>query len=187
MIVRLLALAPLALVVSSLTPAARLPEEALPDAEFAAPKPVTRIIAQPDAPLEITGYTASYAAGGRYSDRGISHDLQYRSRSQPVVAVRFGLVAFDIFNRFLDYTGGIDMDEAQPGKVKTGAWTASAYAAFSFHTGVAYVSTVRFADGTIWTADEAAITSELRKIEADFDAKRLEDAPPPVTLPGTTE
>jgi hypothetical protein len=93
------------------------------------------------------------------------------------VAIRFGLVSFDIFNRFLDFTGGIDMEDLSSGKEKTGSWVSLAYADFSHHTGVAYVDKVRFADGTIWTADQHVITAELRKVEADFDAKRLQEKP----------
>jgi hypothetical protein len=52
-------------------------------------------------------------------------------------------------------------------------WVATSYADFSFHTGVAYVSKVRFDDGEIWSADLTSVVLELRKIEKDFDASRL--------------
>ena len=49
--------------------------------------------------------------------------------------------------------------------------------AVSFLTGVAYVSKVRFADGTIWAADLDAVAEELRKIEKDFDVMKLKGKP----------
>jgi hypothetical protein len=49
------------------------------------------------------------------------------------------------------------------------------YADFSFLTGVAYISRVRFDDGQIWVADLNAVEGELRKIDKDFDAARLKE------------
>ncbi len=65
------------------------------------------------------------------------------------------------------------MSPVAPSSKEKGGWVARAYADFSFHTGVAYVSKVRFEDGEIWTADLDAIAQEMRKIEKDFDVKQL--------------
>ena len=137
-------------------------------------KPATKIVPQPDAPVAINTYNAQYEQRSQYTTEGIHHEVQCANKSdKTVVAVQFGLVSFDIWNEFLDRTGGIIMDLIVAGKPKTGRWVATAYSAFSFNTGVAYVSKVRFEDGTIWTADLAAVLEELRKIEKDFDASRL--------------
>ena len=60
-----------------------------------------------------------------------------------------------------------------PGAASKGTWVATALSDFAFHTGVAYVSKVRFANGEIWKADIDQIASELSKIEEDFDASVL--------------
>ena len=131
----------------------------------AAPPPRAIIIAQPNSPIEIATYTARFQRRTNYQQEGISHSLAYRTRgSQKVVAIRFGLVAFDVFNRFLGKTGGISMDDLVPGKTQTGDWVSSPYADFSFLTGLAYVDLVRLEDGTIWQADEATVLAEIRKI-----------------------
>ena len=65
------------------------------------------------------------------------------------------------------------MEQLAIGATNKGEWVASAYSDFSFHTGVAYVSKVRFEDGEIWSADLSAIVVELKKIEKDFDVNRL--------------
>ena len=52
-------------------------------------------------------------------------------------------------------------------------WMAPRINDFAFHTGVAYVAKVRFASGEIWTADVESVVTELKKIEADFDAANL--------------
>jgi hypothetical protein len=62
------------------------------------------------------------------------------------------------------------------GQKDKGEWVASRYADFSFHTGVGYVSKVRFADGEIWSAD-TAILLEMRKIQKDFDVSKLKKKP----------
>lgn len=142
----------------------------------ASPPPNAIIIIQPNSPVEIGSYTAAFQRRSQYTTEGIRHNLEYRNRgSQKVVAIRFGLVSFDVFNRFLGKTGGISMDDVMPTKVDKGEWIASPYADFSFLTGLAYVDLVRLEDGTIWQADEATILAEVRKIEKDFDAKLLKE------------
>ena len=144
------------------------------DQEAFGQEPVAIAVEQPNAPLKITSYSAAYQKGSRYATEGIRHEAEYQNvTDREIVACQIGLVAFSIFNEFLDRTGGIDMDDIAPNKSKKGAWVARAYSDFSFHTGVAYVSKVRFADGEIWEADLDEVTSALREIESDFDVTRL--------------
>lgn len=144
----------------------------------AAPLPKAIIIAQPGSPVEIVSYSAEFQRRGVSASEGIHHSLQYRNRgTQKVVAVRFGLVSFDLFNRFIGKTGGIATDDLPPETLPIkGDWVASHYAAFSFLTGLAYVDAVRLEDDTVWQADETAILAEIRKIERDFDAKLLRES-----------
>jgi len=138
-------------------------------------EPEAKVVSQPDAPVTITHYSAAYQASSRYGNEGIHHNVEYtNSGTKPIVAVQIGLVSFDIWNEFLDRTGGISIEDMMPGSTKEGTWVALSYGDFSFLTGVAYVSKARFLDGTIWDADLSAIAEELRKIEEDFDARRLD-------------
>lgn len=139
----------------------------------------TRIIPQSTAPVKINSFTARYvASSSRYVERGIHYELDYENIStKNIVAIEFGLVAFDIWNEFLDRTGGITMTPSAVGQKNKGEWVASRYADFSFHTGVGYVNRVRFVDGEIWTADTNAIVLEMRKIQKDFDASKLKKKP----------
>jgi hypothetical protein len=142
-------------------------------------KPETKIIAQTTAPIKIATYSATYIdSSSRYIERGIHHELEYENLSnRNLIAVEFGLVAFDIWNEFLDRTGGVTMTPVSAGGKSKGRWVASRYADFSFHTGVAYVSKVRFDDGEIWSADTNAVLLKMRKIEKDFDATKLKKKP----------
>lgn len=139
-------------------------------------QPTAKIIAQPGAPIEIVSYRAVYVSGsGAYIQEGIQHAVEYKNVSGKVIdAVQIGLVSFDVWNEFLDRTLGLTTDTFGPNTSKKGTWVARAYADFSFLTGVAYVSKVRFRDGEIWKADLDSIASELRQVQKDFDIKKLE-------------
>ena len=138
--------------------------------------PEAKIIAQQNAPVEITSYSAVFRTGTKYSSEGIVHSITYKNTSErTVAAMQFGLVSFDIWNEFLDRTGGITIEDVAPGGTDKGSWRATAYADFTFLTGFAYVSKVRFSDGEIWIADLEAIAEEMRKIEQDFDVQKLEE------------
>src|SRR5262245_13484968 len=107
--------------------------------------PESRVIPQDSAPIKILNYSSAYQAVGAYSREGILHTVEYQNiSSKTVVAIQFGLVAFDIWNEFLDRTGGVAMEPIPSQGTGKGAWVATAYADFSFHTGVAYVAKVRF-------------------------------------------
>ncbi len=133
-----------------------------------------KIISQVDAPVKIISYEADYQKRGTYTSEGIRHDIKYQNVSlKQIIAVQIGLVSFDIWNEFLDRTGGVSMEKLEPNEAESGAWIATAYADFTFYTGVAYVGKVRFSDGIIWEADLDAIASEMKKIEKDFDVSSL--------------
>ena len=143
----------------------------------AAPGPKNIIVIQPSSPVGITEYKAEYETG--QSAQGINHALSYTNRGRSrISAVRFGLVAFDVFNGFLGKMEGIVMADVNVNRSSRGSWGQAPPAAFSFLTSVAYVDTVRFEDGTIWQADVETIVEELRKIDKTFDAKRLKPPTP---------
>lgn len=148
---------------------------------IAGPKPSTRIVQQADTPVKIVTYSAAYMERSTYIEEGIHHRFEFQNTSQrPIAAVRFGVVSFDAFNEFIGRTAGIYLDPLPPGGSKNakGTWITRAYGDFAFLTGVAYVQRVRFEDGEIWTADEAAIVTELKKIQADFDPTKLKTSDP---------
>ena len=141
-------------------------------------EPMAKIITQKNAPLIITSYSATYHEKDRFTPEGIHHEVEYKSATnRKIVAVQIGLVSFDVWNEFQDQTGGVSIEEISPGASENGTWITRVYADFSFLTGFAYVSKVRFSDGTIWTADLDAIAKEMRKIELDFDVQKLKDKP----------
>jgi len=142
-------------------------------------EPVAKIIAQKAAPLIITSYSAVYLEGGRYNaSEGIRHAVEYKNTTdRTIIAVQIGLVSFDVWNEFINRTNGVSIKDILPGASEKGIWVARAYADFSFLTGFAYVSKVRFSDGTIWSADLDAIAEEMRKIERDFDIQKLKGKP----------
>ncbi|MDP1570374.1 MAG: hypothetical protein Q8L86_10245 [Vicinamibacterales bacterium] len=146
----------------------------------AQPKPTTTVVAQHDAPVTISSYTAQYRERSQYAAEGVHHSVKYQNSSgRTIVAIQFGLATFDVWNEFLNRTNGIALETVTGGRSQSGTWIANPLRAFTFLTGVAWVSKVRFEDGEIWTADEKTVLEALRAIEADFDAARLKPEPPP--------
>ena len=141
----------------------------------AAPPPADhRILVQEDAPVEITFYVAMHQPRGTNSREGIQHSLRYRNVSKRrIVALQFGLLAFDIFNEFQDRLGGFTIQDVEPGEETYGSWLASARAEAAFYTGVAYLSKVRFEDGEVWSADLDQITRQVQEIEVGFSVDSL--------------
>lgn len=138
------------------------------------------IIQQASSPLQISEYEANYAQKSSYSREGIAHKVTFTNvADQAVVAYRITFNAFDVFNEDMGRgLGGISIENIGPGATGKGSWRQSPYAAFSFDsygTGVAYVSTVRLKDGTIWTFNKDDVLAELQKISADLTADIFED------------
>jgi hypothetical protein len=140
-----------------------------------APNPKNIIVIQPNSPVGITEYKAEFEQAN--AANGINHVLSYTNRGrQKISAVRFGLVAFDVFNGFLGKIEGVAMSDVNVNRSHKGNWIHTPPTAFSFLTGVAYVDTVRFEDGTIWQADPETVVEELRKIDKGFDGRLLKPA-----------
>lgn len=141
------------------------------------------ILKQSDTPLEITSYIAKYK-GERTAEvfarsEHIEHSVKLTNKSQKeIVAVRIGLVIFDVFSRFLGTSGGIQIRSLPIGKQDDGYWISRPYGAFAFRkygTGVAYVDLVRFSDGTLWRCDEDQVLAELQKFESRLTKEDLRE------------
>lgn len=139
-------------------------------------EPVAVIIDQSGAPLQLTRYQAAYKEETEFRREGIEHFVRYENVSDRlIVAVQIRFVSFSVFNRFLDLTSGVDIRDLGPGDGTRGEWVATPLSDFTFHTGVAYVSAVRFESGEIWEADLELITARLQDIEKDFNSSVLTD------------
>ena len=139
-------------------------------------KPTVKIITQESSPIIISSYSAEYKQGSRYVTEGIHHSVEYINTSKErIVAVQIGLVSFDVWDEFLHRMNGLSIDDLPPGSAKKATWIDHTYGDFSFLTGVAYVSKVRFDNGTIWSADLNAIAEEIGEIEKNFSVEKLKE------------
>ncbi len=141
------------------------------------------ILSQKVTPLQILSYTSAFQSKsrGRYDshpDR-ILHKLTYKNVSdQAIVTLRLGITAFNALNEFMGKFGGWSTDSLDPGKENKGSWAQTPYAAFSFKnygTGVVYVESVRFSDGTIWRADLDDVLEQLQKFEDTLEKEDLRE------------
>jgi hypothetical protein len=145
------------------------------------------VLSQKASPLKIIKYEATYQeeSRGAYSSHPdqIRHTVSCENVSgNTIVAFQIGLVAFDAFNDFMDKFDGWSIKTVSSGGNAESIWTQSPYAAFSFRkygTGVAYISAVRFEDGTIWRANLTEILLELQKFEKNLKKEDLEEKKKP--------
>lgn len=136
------------------------------------------IIQQKDIPIIISEYEAEYEEANRYESAGIYHKVKYKNTGKKKIeAIQFGLVSFNVWNEYLDKTMGVSLKANDPGDSEDGTWITRSYGDFGFLTGLAYVSKIRYSDGTIWKADLGEVGAELIKIEKNFDVKELETKP----------
>ena len=143
-------------------------------ARVGAIEPRAMVVTQPESPIQITKYSPRYLAAGKADAQGINHRVEYRNRTERrIEAVEIGFVEFDIWNEHIDTLVGNDLDAVGAGKSGDGSWLHDPPAAFIFHTGIAYVSRVRFADGEIWTASLEETAGQIRSVDASFQADLL--------------
>ena len=131
------------------------------------------VVQQSNSPIRIVSYKAAYKA-----ETGLRHVIQYQNRSgQKIVAIRFGMLSFDLFHKFLGKTTGTNVQDMNAGKSEDGFWLTDSGHAAAFHVGIAWVDAIRMEDGTIWNANEADILSEARKEDKEFDPVLLKLPP----------
>ena len=133
---------------------------------------------QPDAPVEVSFYTARYRERSPERPEGIHHQAGYMNRTgSSNRGCATGIRSFSVFNEFIDRTYGVDISDVKPGEEGGGLWVERfAPADFSFLTGVVFVDRVRFENGDIWVADREAVVSQLREVQQDFDEAVLDAA-----------
>lgn len=142
------------------------------------------VIKQQGSPIEISSYKAQFqreVRAGTYT-RGqpdqILHSMTCKNvADKDIVAVQIGFASFDAFNELMGRFNGLALQRINIGKAQAVNWEQRPYAAFAFEgygTGVAFVNAVRFADGTIWRANQAELLLELQKFEKDLKLEDLE-------------
>ncbi len=140
-----------------------------------------KVIKQENSPIEIIEYKAIFqrefsSEYGSNPDQ-IAHSIRYKNlSSETIVAMRFGIVAFDMFNHMIGKFAGYAVETLDSSMEEKGDWVQSVYAAFTFQkygTGVAYVDAVRFENGKIWNLDLAMVVEDLQRIELSLTQEDL--------------
>ncbi|MGH9387528.1 MAG: hypothetical protein ACRD2N_24980 [Vicinamibacterales bacterium] len=131
------------------------------------------VVQQSNSPIRIESYRAQYK-----TDTGLRHTIKYQNRSgQKVVAIRFGMLSFDLFHKFLGKTTGTNVQDMGAGKSEEGFWMTDSQHVAAFHVGIAWVDSIRMEDGTIWLANDADVLAEARREDKDFDPAHLKLPP----------
>ena len=84
--------------------------------------------------------------------------------SKEVIATAFGGIVFDYFDDRIYAIDCHTTDKLKPGKGASGTWSFNFDDDFSTYTVIFYVRAVRFADETVWKADEDFVVSEINRM-----------------------
>jgi hypothetical protein len=131
------------------------------------------IIDNADAPIKITKLELKYdekgfGLAGFGKESGLFElytKAKYENTSgKEIIAACMGGIVFDYFDDHIYNIGCHAIEKIEPGKGKEGTWSFNFEDDFSTYAIVMYVEAVRFADETVWKADDAYILSELNKI-----------------------
>jgi len=142
-----------------------------------AAEPKALVLTQAEAPVLITKYQNRYTRSDKVDENGVSHKIEYKNRTdRRIVAIEFGFVEFTVWNEHIETLIANDMDAVGGGKSGEGVWLHDPLTGFIFHTGVAYVSRVRFEDGEIWNANVEEVAEHIRSVEPSFSAEMLRPA-----------
>ncbi len=138
---------------------------------------VSKIIEQPDAPIKILTYKTSYGMHSKIAmvgekTEGVRHQTEYQNISQRgILAVQIEYEMFNVFDEYLGSSWAVKTDYLKPNDKDKSDGVADQ--GFTFLTGVAFVSKVRFDNGEVWHANLDAIAQELAKIDKAFQASTL--------------
>ena len=144
-----------------------------------AAEPKALVLTQAEAPVVITKYQNRYTRSDKADENGVSHKVDYKNRTdRRILAIEFGFVEFTVWNEHIETLVANDLDAVGGGKSGDGSWLHDPTTGFLFHTGIAYVSRVRFEDGEIWTADPEDIAAHMRSIESSFSVEMLRPKTP---------
>jgi len=121
-----------------------------------------KVMEQPTSPIQISEFVSDF--GGR-DNESVQFEARYENVSnRTVIAIKFGFIAYDLFNESLGGVAGIDInrDGLEVGEDDSGLWSTRARGVARAHeTGIAYVQKVRFSDGELWIADRAELEERL--------------------------
>jgi hypothetical protein len=126
----------------------------------------------PSCPITLKAFAVVPGLDGTRIVYGPSGTL---TAAVPVAAVEVRVLLFDVFG---EHIKTVNYTEVKPmtGEVRTGSgkyWPLTDHDKEVLLTSIAFVSRVRTDDGKIWRFDEAAIRSEIDKIEADVKPDAL--------------
>lgn len=140
---------------------------------------LSKVLKQDNPPLQILSFDADYQKKSSYYSEGIKYSVTLKNATQQaIVAYKIAFQAFDAFNESLGRPlSGYAIEQINVGNTEKSTWVNNTYNASLFEKygqGIAYVSTVRFIDGTIWKYDADNILTQLQEIEASFALEDLE-------------
>ena len=108
-----------------------------------------KVMNQSDSPIQITAFASEF--GGRENDYIIFEARYMNSSNRPVIGIKFGFVAYDLFNESLGGVNGLEIDRngIKAGGVDSGQWRRQGRAGLRRRTRQASPSCVRSGSLTV--------------------------------------
>jgi hypothetical protein len=121
--------------------------------------------------VSIREYEPEAWDSGLDENDGVHHRIRFRNDSdRVVVAAKFGVLCYNIFDEFQAGSEDIVVGDLLPGKRQNHFMRTFHDDPQSFHTGLIYVAKVRFMDGGIWEADLQEVDGQILAFEAELKA-----------------
>ncbi len=139
----------------------------------------TFIIENPESPITVEKAEMWYGEQGPgWFDKGTEYALNAKleyvnTAGKEITASCVTIVIFDFFDDHVSTNRLMSDDEITLGDTSKGTWGSNFYGDFSSHTGIFYVSAVRFSDDTIWRVDTSYVLSELNRIVGEEFTKDI--------------
>jgi hypothetical protein len=139
---------------------------------------VHRVLAQPDAPVSVRRYEPEPMSFGPEIGDQVHHEVRVRNDSdRVVVAVKIGVLTYDVFNEFMESAEDIFVVDLLPGMRKSHYMRTYHEDSSHFLTGLTYIVKVRFQDGEIWEASEAGLDAGIQAFEAELRERATASEP----------
>jgi hypothetical protein len=128
-----------------------------------------KILDQGEIPVTVRKYEAKPWGTGSDPNDGVRHHFRIRNDSERVVvAVKVGVLTYDVFNEFQEVAQGIVVRDLLPGARVRDLLRTYHEDPATFLTGLIYVNKVRFQDGEIWEASADDLDARIVAFEAEL-------------------
>ena len=130
------------------------------------------IINHLDCPIRISKFNAVYSKGNNSEQKGLNLRVHFYNQSQKsITAVEIGFISYDIWDNYLGLITGLQVEKLDRREETNKIWIDNSDDAYTFFTGFAFVSRVRYSDGEFWKGSLEHVANKIRAEYPSLDLK----------------